>query len=201
MRKYRVAEVFCSPQGEGARAGVLHVFVRFAGCNLACSKEAEGFDCDTDFSNGRNLDAAGLVDEVREAGGACRWVLLTGGEPALQADAELVEALHEAGYRVAVETNGTRALPASVDWVSVSPKTAEHALRVGRADELRYVRAARQELPKPSLKVPDERLFVSPAFEPEGRPTVETLRWCLELVRRDPRWRLSMQAHKLLGLR
>ncbi len=207
MRQYSVNEVFYSLQGEGYRAGYPSVFLRFAGCNLQCRREVEGFDCDTDFSGGRKMTAEEVVAAVDRAAGAAKRegmvVILTGGEPTLQLDRPLCDALHAAGYAVAVETNGTNEIESGlVDFISCSPKTAEHTLRVGAGgsvDELRYVRHAGQALPKPAL-VADHH-FISPAFEPDGTVKRETLEWCVNLCKENPTWRLSLQLHKLLGVR
>lgn len=200
---YSVNEIFGPTlQGEGARTGTVNFWLRFAGCNLTCRIESEGFDCDTDFSNGRKLEAAEIVDELRRLGAKSgSWVVISGGEPSLQLDRALVDALHEAGLYLAVETNGTHDLPPGVEWISVSPKTAEHTLRLDRSlvDELRYVRAEGQALPKPRLSA--NYYFISPAFEADGSLKRGTLEWCKRLVLENPTWRLSVQTHKLLGVR
>lgn len=116
----------------------------------------------------------------------------------LQLDGALILALHAAGYRVALETNGTREIPEGIDWVCVSPKVAEHALKAQRADELKYVRAAGQGLPEPALRA--EHLFISPAWAPEGLLR-ENLDWCLQLIRESPEWKISLQLHKVMGVR
>ncbi|MBN1489136.1 MAG: 7-carboxy-7-deazaguanine synthase QueE, partial [Phycisphaerae bacterium] len=105
MKTYRVNEIFFSLQGEGVRAGTANLFVRFAGCNEACRVETHGFDCDTDFRDGREMTAAEIVASLRAADARCAWAVLTGGEPALQVDRALIDALRTAGYRLAIETN------------------------------------------------------------------------------------------------
>lgn len=204
---YRVNEIFVSPQGEGVRAGILHTFVRFAGCNLACSEDGpEGFDCDTDFSNGVKYESAkDLVEAIVQASGQQypKWVLFTGGEPMLQLNDELLWHCSRYALRVAVETNGTRRLPELLEsdpdaWVCVSPKTAEHTLRVQRANELKYVMPAGRALPKPRLKA--NHLLLSPVFTPEGVDAA-SLAHCIHLIKENPAWRLSLQTHKLVGVR
>jgi 7-carboxy-7-deazaguanine synthase len=192
----RVNDIFQSIQGEGARTGTLNVFVRFSGCNLACSVRTHGFDCDTEFSSGRELSEDEVLQEVDRLAGACRSVILTGGEPLLQATPSLVQKLRHK-YFVAVETNGTHTLPAHVDWVTVSPKTAEHTLQISQADELRYVRSANQSLPKPAIR--STNLFLSPAWGSDG-PLPDAIGNCLSLISANPAWRLSMPIHKLLGV-
>lgn len=197
---YRVNEVFHSIQGEGVRAGTANVFVRFSGCNLSCRRETEGFDCDTEFVSGRNQELDELVIEVARIGGECRAVIFTGGEPSLQLNEALVEALHERGYYLAIETNGTNPLPPGLDWVCVSPKTAEHTLRVaGRVDEVKYVRHAGQALPRPSLDA--RHYLISPAVQPDGSILRADLEHCIALVKGAPSWRLSIQLHKFLAQR
>jgi organic radical activating enzyme len=223
---YAVNEIFYSIQGEGLRAGTANVFVRFQGCNLRCSADDEyaGFECDSEFVSGRIYDTArDLVDAmlVPKRGAVPAACVLTGGEPALQLDTELLEELQARRWYVAVETNGTCELPTPdlIDWICVSPKTAFHTLKQKRADEFKLVRHAGQELPareaipvlgrlrrdaEPiSSENPPRKLhlLVSPAFDPDGRVSRETLEWCIELVKQNPRWRLSCQQHKSCGIR
>jgi len=191
----RVNEIFYSIQGEGARTGTANVFVRFAGCNLKCNREEHGFDCDTDFSGGIDYTAEELADKIYEVDRfECLSIIWTGGEPSLQLTGELLNLLPD--FYHAIETNGTNLIPERIDWVSVSPKTAEHTLRVGRASELRYVRAKEQALPKPKLDA--YHLFVSPAFLPDASIDLDALAWCRKLVMENPKWKLSLQTHKLL---
>ena len=198
MEKYRINEIFYSVQGEGVRAGCPSLFLRFSKCNLLCTVASHGFDCDTEFESGDDLTTGEIVAALVDLSGDCRWVVLTGGEPGLQVDDELVDALHCAGYRLAIETNGTVALPSGLDWVTVSPKVPEEALRQRQADEVKYVRAAGQGIPETVVRA--DHYLISPAFDGDVlRP--ETLAWCLELVRRNPGWRLSVQQHKGWGVR
>lgn len=202
-------EVFYSLQGEGHRAGTPNVFVRFSGCNLTCSADGEaGFDCDTEFTSGTNLETGGLVeaalatlpDEMQENRAAI-GVIFTGGEPALQLDEALVSAFRKEGFGVlAVETNGTVEFKPSLSviYVACSPKTAEHTLKVQRVDELRYVRRAGQAIPRPRLLATHH--FISPAWDADGLRQ-ENLAWCIDLVRYNPGWRLSLQQHKLWRVR
>jgi 7-carboxy-7-deazaguanine synthase len=137
---YRVNEIFYSLQGEGVRSGSPNVFVRFSGCNQTCRKESHGFDCDTEFASGITMEAEAIVDEAKALSANCNWVILTGGEPGLQVDKHLIHFLHSRGYRIAIETNGSIELPSGLDWITVSPKVAEHALRQLKANEAKYVR-------------------------------------------------------------
>lgn len=215
MKRYGVKEIFYSLQGEGARSGTANVFVRFAGCNLACSKAVEGFDCDTDFKNGDRMTAEDILKAaVALAPARNRAVIFTGGEPLLQLDATLVALFKAAGFFVAIETNGMRKEPEGIDWISCSPKTPVDTLRITRADELRYVRAVGQGVPEPSepLQWRATHLWLSPAFdstkvedplavEGEHELTEDNLAWCISLCLQNPRWRLSLQQHKIWKVR
>jgi len=207
---YAVKELYVTLQGEGAQTGRRAVFLRFAGCNLWSGREADRAAavctfCDTDFvgvdgpGGGKFADAGSLAAAVALAWGPepdHRLVICTGGEPLLQLDAELIDALHGHGFAVAVETNGTQAAPPGLDWICVSPKAAA-PLVLTAGDELKLV------FPQP-LAPPDrfERLrfthfFLQPMDGP-GRAANTTLaiEYCLD----HPRWRLGLQTHKVLGL-
>jgi organic radical activating enzyme len=125
-------------------------------------------------------------------------VVLTGGEPALQVDRELIDAFHAARYRLAIETNGSRELPPGIDWVTVSPKVAEHALRQRSAHEVKYVRGYGQAIPQTVVQA--EHYLISPAFD-GPKVDARTLDWCIQLVKENPPWRLSVQQHKLWKVR
>ena len=204
MSKLRINEVFYSLQGEGVRAGTANVFVRFTGCNLACNGTIEGEAyapvCDTEFMSGVSMTPADLLAAVEgtDAGGS-RNVIFTGGEPSSQLSDDLVVLFKSHGYHLAIETNGTQQLPVGLDWVTVSPKTAEHTLAVTEADEVKYVRCAGQGIPK--TRVQAEHYLISPAFDGSGRIPPETLQWCIKLVKENPKWRLSVQQHKNWSVR
>lgn len=193
MRQYAVNEIFYSLQGEGVRAGTPNFFLRFAGCNLTCRQETHGFDCDTEFVSGRKMTLDEIASEFAALSKACKWVVVTGGEPGLQIDEELITGLHDLGYKLAIETNGSIALPAGLDWITVSPKVAEHAIRQTVANEVKYVRGYGQGIPKTAVEA--EHYLISPAFEGEGVPA-RTLEWCVRLAKENPPWRLSVQQHK-----
>lgn len=209
---YSVKEVFLTLQGEGAQAGRAAVFCRFTGCNLWSGLEKDRATaacrfCDTDFrgtdgpGGGRFDDAEALADHVdatwrAEAHGGRPYVVFTGGEPTLQLDGALVAACHARGFEVALETNGTRPVPAGVDWVCVSPKPrSELVVRGGSELKLVY---PQPELPPGMFEdLAFDHFFLQPMDGPaRDAHTAEAVAWC----RRHPRWRLSLQTHKLLGI-
>ena len=207
MTTYSINEIFYSLQGEGMRCGQMSVFVRFAGCNLRCRMEAAsdspgGFDCDTEFVSSVKMTdkeilerALALVNKDQEwLEENPVWVVFTGGEPALQLTRELVELFRQHNFRSAIETNGSRDVSAlGLDWITVSPKVAEHAIQQKTATEIKYVRGYGQGIPKPACIATFKLL--SPAFNGLELDQ-DALRWCIELVRQNPDWRLSMQQHK-----
>ena len=208
---YAVKEIFYTLQGEGAQTGRAAVFCRFAGCNLWSGREADRQSaicrfCDTDFADvngpggGRFSSADSLAKAVEEkwpeAGQGRRFVVCTGGEPLLQLDAELIFALHSRGFEIAVETNGTIAAPAGIDWVCVSPKAgAEFVQRSG--DELKLVYPQAGAAPEQFEALAFRHFFLQPMDGPERAANTElALRYCLG----HPQWRLSLQTHKILGI-
>ena len=206
---YAVKEIYYTLQGEGANVGRPAVLLRFAGCNLWTGREEDRAGavcnfCDTDFvdtdgpGGGKFATPAALAAAVADTwpGGDRRFVVCTGGEPLLQLDEPLVAALHDAGFEVAIETNGTLRPPAGVDWVCVSPKAgAVFALRSG--DELKLVFPQNGFDPESVEHLDFRHFFLQPMDGPERvRNTDLAMRYCLE----HPRWRLSLQTHKLLGL-
>ena len=209
---YAVKEIFYSLQGEGAQAGRPAVFCRFAGCNLWSGREVDRATatctfCDTDFV-GTDGEGGGKFPSAAELAAAVashcpadefsgRYVVCTGGEPLLQLDKALVDALHAHGFVVAVETNGTQPAPAGLDWICVSPKGgAPLALREG--DELKLVYPQAGAPPEQFRALPFRHFFLQPMDGPHlGEHTAAATRYCLA----HPQWRLSLQTHKLLGIR
>lgn len=200
MKTYKVNEIFFSLQGEGVRAGTPNVFVRFSNCNLACRKEGPmQFDCDTEFESGKEMMADDVLLGAIQAGNGCRNVIFTGGEPTLQLDNFLTGIFRRDGFYMALETNGTLKPDIDMDWICLSPKSAEHTLKWDLVDELKYVRRVGQEIPQPKVKA--DHYLISPAFEVDGTLRPDTLAWCIDLVKKNPKWRLSMQLHKFWGVR
>ena len=205
MKRYWVNEIFYSLQGEGLRAGTANVFVRFKGCNLKCSeapgpKSIGGFDCDTEFESGVAMSAVDIVSAASAACGSDSGnVIFTGGEPAVQLDRGLVEAFKSSKWYTVIETNGSIDVSGlGLDFICVSPKVAEHCVRQLTADEVRYVRGAGQGLPKPACDAGAKLL--SPAFNGLESDT-GAIRTCVDLVKKHPEWRLSIQQHKMWGIR
>ncbi len=209
---YRVKELFYSLQGEGVRAGRAAVFCRFAGCNLWSGREADRAQarcrvCDTDFvgtdgaGGGVYRTAGELAAAARrlwpDAPGARPYVVCTGGEPLLQMDAPLVAALHDAGFEIGIETNGTLAPPPGIDWVCVSPKAGTE-LVARRGDELKLLYPQQGVDPAHFLNLAFEHFSLQPVDGPDrADATRQALGYCLA----NPRWRLSLQLHKILDIR
>jgi 7-carboxy-7-deazaguanine synthase (Cx14CxxC type) len=209
-----VKEIFYTLQGEGANSGRPAVFCRFAGCNLWSGREQDRDAalcrfCDTDFvgtdgiGGGSFATASDLARAIREAwpGHSSReqraFAVLTGGEPALQLDSRLVDALHDEDFEIAVETNGTRPLPCGLDWICVSPKAGTD-LVVCAGSELKLVYPQTGVDPAQFRSLEFEHFFLSPMDSPQrDEATRAALQYCL----RNPPWRLSVQAHKFLGIR
>ena len=207
---YAVKEIFLTLQGEGGQAGRAAVFCRFAGCNLWSGREEDRADavctfCDTDFvgmdgeGGGRFASPHALVSAIAQCwqgGPDDRLVVCTGGEPLLQVDAALIDALHAEGFSIALETNGTIAAPEGIDWVCVSPK-ADAPLAQTHGQELKLVYPQTGVDPARFEALAFERFLLQPMDGPAREAnTKAAVAYCLA----HPRWRLSMQTHKYLGL-
>jgi 7-carboxy-7-deazaguanine synthase (Cx14CxxC type) len=208
---YAVKEIFYTLQGEGVHSGRAAVFCRFAGCNLWSGREEDRADavcqfCDTDFV-GTDGDGGGKFQTADELGAAIaakwgaqdrerRFVVCTGGEPLLQIDRALIDALHRENFTIAIETNGTVAVPDGIDWVCVSPK-ANAKLVVTRGDELKVVYPQEVD-PAVYVDLDFGNWFIQPKDGPDAAESLRaSIRYCAE----HPRWRLSLQTHKLIGIR
>jgi 7-carboxy-7-deazaguanine synthase (Cx14CxxC type) len=205
---YSVKEIFLTLQGEGMQAGRRAVFLRFAGCNLWSGREqdralARCRFCDTDFvgtdgENGGRYEAAELAGRVSElwGGGARPLVVVTGGEPMLQLDSALVDALHGAGFEIAMETNGTLPAVAGLDWICVSPKAGTEVVQRS-GDELKLVWPQGGIDPEVLLDWDFRHFLLQPLDGPER---AESMAAAIGYVMAHPRWRLGLQSHKLIGL-
>jgi 7-carboxy-7-deazaguanine synthase (Cx14CxxC type) len=205
---YAVKEIFLTLQGEGMQAGRRAVFLRFAGCNLWTGREQDRATasctfCDTDFvgmdgENGGRYEAGALADKVASLWrtGPRPLVVVTGGEPLLQLDAALIDALHARGFEIAVETNGTLPAPAGLDWICVSPKAGTEVVqRAG--DELKLVWPQAGIDPDILAGWDFRHLLIQPMDCADGEAALAA---SIDFVMKDPRWSLSLQTHKLLGL-
>ncbi|MCC5812328.1 MAG: 7-carboxy-7-deazaguanine synthase [Ectothiorhodospiraceae bacterium] len=206
---YAVKHLFYTLQGEGAQAGRPAVFCRFSGCNLWSGLErdratAQCTFCDTDFvgmdgpGGGRYASAGALAEAVAGLwpGGGRPYVVCTGGEPLLQVDEALIGALHERGFEVAVETNGTLAAPAGLDWICVSPK-GDNALALDSGNELKLVYPQQTAPPERFSRLAFDHFLLQPMDGPAREAnTRAALAYCLA----HPQWRLSLQTHKFLGI-
>ena len=209
---YAVKEIFRTLQGEGAQAGRVAVFCRFAGCNLWSGREEDRANaictfCDTDFvgmdgtGGGRFETPAELANAIADEWGSSsserRFVVLTGGEPLLQVDAPLLEALHDRDFTVAVETNGTVEAPDGLDWICVSPKAATE-LKILAGQELKLVYPQAAALPERFAHLPFGRFSLQPMDGPDvADNTKRAIAYCLA----HPQWQLSLQTHKTIGIR
>ena len=216
---YTVKELFPTLQGEGAHAGRAAVFCRFAGCNLWSGREEDRASavcqfCDTDFvgsdgiGGGKFDNAQGLASAIEQswkstsAGPQQRYVVFTGGEPLLQLDEPLISALHQRGFEVAIETNGTIKVPKGVDWVCVSPKAGSELI-VLQANELKLVvpqvgHDALENVMSRFEKMDYRNRFLQPMDGPNVKSNTEL---AVGLCQKRPLWRLSIQSHKLIGIR
>jgi 7-carboxy-7-deazaguanine synthase (Cx14CxxC type) len=207
---YAVKELFLTLQGEGAQTGRRAVFLRFAGCNLWTGREQDRASavcsfCDTDFvgTDGEGGGKFATAEALAEAAAACwgetpdhRLIVCTGGEPLLQLDAPLIDALHARGFSIAVETNGTQPAPAGLDWICVSPK-ADAPLVLTAGNELKLVFPQAKAMPERFEGLTFDHFFLQPMDGPDQAANVQAaITFCLA----HPRWRLSLQTHKLTGI-
>lgn len=194
---WKVNEIFCSLQGEGYNTGTASVFVRFSGCNLKCNF------CDTDHNSGTQMSLPAIISEV------CKYpkaplIVLTGGEPSLVIDDELILGLKSTGKKIAIETNGTHKLPSGIDWVTLSPKFTfvggdAQPCVLTECDELKVVYCGQD------LAVYDDIVakykFLQPCFVADEQQCRQNINICVEAVLAHPDWRLSLQTHRILNIR
>lgn len=209
---YSVKEIFYSLQGEGAQSGRASIFCRFTGCNLWSGREQDRESavcdfCDTDFigTDGQNgakfADAEALCAKLKsfwpQQSQHPPYIIFTGGEPALQLDQVLVDACHQQGFEIAIETNGTKPLPKGINWICVSPK-ADAELVITQGDELKLVYPQKLAPPEQFVDLDFTHFYLQPLDDSVLRPihTRDTLNYCLK----HPQWKLSLQNHKVLGI-
>ena len=195
-----VNEIFYSLQGEGGRVGEASIFIRLTKCNLACDF------CDTDFAQGKTMSVSEILNEIRVFD--CRWIVWTGGEPTLQLTDEIIAFFKKNGYFQAIETNGTRKIPAGIDYIACSPKRSSVIERsrntvknrIPEVDELRFPMRKGDLLPDISTLPKAKHYFLSPVFN--GQDIVrENVEYCVELIKQNSQWTLSLQVHKLIDIR
>lgn len=207
---YKIKEIYYTLQGEGARTGRPAVFLRFTGCNLWSGREEDRSDavckfCDTDFHGmdgtlGGKYDAASLALQVNELwpkDNGRKYVVCTGGEPLLQMDEDLIKALHGFDFEIAIETNGTITVPAGIDWICVSPK-ANTEVVVREGNELKLVVRQQNISPADFENWAFKNFYLQPM---DGPYLKEFTQWATQYCLEHPLWRLSIQTHKLLGIR
>ncbi len=189
-----VNEIFYSLQGEGGRAGQASIFIRLAKCNLACSF------CDTDFERGVKMTLTEVLNEIKKYN--CKWIIWTGGEPALQLTDRIVSFFKGKGYLQAIETNGTKRIPEGIDYITCSPKQNIELIRelIPIVDELRFPIQKGDSLPDISILPKTSRYLLSPIFDNE-KIIQENVDYCISLIKNNPVWALSLQIHKLIGIR
>lgn len=210
MPGYKVKEIYYTLQGEGERTGRAAVFLRFTGCNLWSGREEDRSEavcqfCDTDFygmdgEGGGKYDANSLAEKALSLWPVekdRKYIVCTGGEPLLQLDEELIKALHQRGFEIGIETNGTITVPKGVDWICVSPK-ANTEVVVRKGNELKLVVRQQGITPESFENWDFQHFFLQPM---DGPYVKEFTQWATDYCLRHPKWRLSLQTHKLLGIK
>jgi len=191
--KLNVKEIFYSLQGEGARAGEGSIFIRLTKCNLSCSF------CDTDFQNGRDMSIPEILEDIKSY--PCKWIIWTGGEPTIQLTDKHLVHFKNSGYNQAIETNGTRKIPSLIDYIACSPKRDYHKIKKINpvVDEVRLPVKAGDILPALNDLPIARKYFVSPVFAGDNMDK-QNIDYCVELVKNNPVWALSLQIHKLINI-
>lgn len=196
MSSLKISEIFYSVQGEGSRAGSANVFIRTQGCKTKHACAAYGVACDTEFESGREYTIEQLEIEIAKYG--CKNIIWTGGEPLDQLTEGVVDFFKIKGYYQSLETSGLKAPVKGLDYICVSPKVAEHVVEKNfkgfRVHEMRYVRHKGQDIPNPAIQA--DHYYVSPHSD-GWTINAENLKHCIDLVKKNPIWRLSVQQHKL----
>ncbi len=190
-----VKEIFYSLQGEGGRQGEASIFIRLTGCNLNCAF------CDTDHEGGISMNTGEIISHIQQF--PSKWIIWTGGEPALQLTDEILQLFNREGYLQAIESNGTKPLSPLLDYRVVSPKgdNIAYAQKINpEVEEIRLSVKSGDTLPDIESLPRAEFYFLSPIFEEDEEKTHNNIRYCVEQVKQHPHWRLSVQMHKLIGI-
>lgn len=185
---YSINDIFYSLQGEGAQFGTATIFIRFSGCNLKCDF------CDTDFSGYSLFLLSDILNEIKKY--PSKVISLCGGEPTLQVDKALIDALKKAGYYIRIETNGTNPILRGIDYVVISPKANIHE-SIKYADELRVIYPDKLHISHTGIIC--DNLYLSPCFD-GSTPNYERIKQTVEYIKKNPQWKLSIQTHKLIGI-
>ncbi len=188
-----VNEIFYSLQGEGRRQGEASIFIRLTMCNLSCDF------CDTNFEDGKEMSIDEILEHIKQY--PCQWIIWTGGEPTIQLTDECLARFREAGYKQAIETNGTRQVPSFIDYISCSPKMnyEKIKLKVPFANEIRIPIKRGDILPDISTLPQADNYFLSPIFD-EDRLNKDNIDYCVDIIKKNSRWKLSLQVHKLIHI-
>ncbi len=189
-----VNEIFYSLQGEGGRSGEASIFIRLTGCNLQCDF------CDTDFATGSPMNPEDILQQISEY--PCQWIIWTGGEPTLQLTEDIITFFKNKGYKQAIESNGILPISPLLDYVVCSPKKdyAQTKKNNPFADEIRIPVRAGEYFPSPEELSVARHYFLSPVFSSDPDETDANIRYCVEQIKLNPVWKLSLQIHKLIGI-
>tara|TARA_R100000664_G_C2740887_1_gene129391 strand:+ start:839 stop:1438 length:600 start_codon:yes stop_codon:yes gene_type:complete len=194
----KISEIFYSLQGEGARTGTPTIFIRTSGCKAKFACYKLGIRCDTEFESGKEMSIDEILQWIENNANDCKEITWTGGEPTDQLTEEIVKIFKDKGYYQAIETSGLNKVPEGIDFICISPKVAEHVIKKNFRDtiidELRYVRHKGQDIPQPMIKA--RHYWISPhsdGFTING----ENLQHCINLTLKNPKWKLSVQNHKI----
>lgn len=191
--KLIVNEIFYSLQGEGGRSGEASIFIRLTKCNLACSF------CDTDFADGKEMSIEDILSHIAQY--PCRWIIWTGGEPTIQLRNEHLAIFREKGYKQAIETNGTRAVPSLIDYITCSPKQEYEKIKkiLPRVNEIRIPLKKGDSVPDISVFPQADNYFLSPIFD-GNTINQQNVDYCVEAIKQNADWKLSLQIHKLIHI-
>ncbi len=193
--RLKVNELFYSLQGEGGRQGEASIFIRLSGCNLHCDF------CDTEFESGEWMELDQILDQINDF--SCKWIIWTGGEPSLQLNDEILLFFKEKGYKQAIESNGCFPFSPLLDYTVCSPKgnISYAKLKNKKVSEIRIPVRVGNEIPSIAGLPEADSYFLSPIFESEEETTAANVTFCIEEIKKNPIWRLSVQIHKLIGIK
>lgn len=191
--KLNVNEIFYSLQGEGGRSGEASIFIRLTKCNLACTF------CDTDFAHGEDMTIEEILSEISQY--PCKWIIWTGGEPTIQLNDDILREFQKAGYKQAIETNGTRPVPSLINYITCSPKQNYEKIKklIPFVNEIRIPVAKGDEIPDISVFPKANKYFLSPIFD-NSIIIQENVDYCVEMIKKNTDWQLSLQIHKLINI-